>query len=167
MRSFCSAKASLIFSTKNFSIFGYKVVKHLTSWPLNELVKLTMLWTTGPRLFWLLFSFPWHICRIKISQISIPQYMCLYLQTNCLDQVTYMSLQSNGVSVKFLSCDYFQKFLLFSCTHVNVHNLILFCIYFVEIIALFHCLQTTAPNMTSYFCEKTYHSLNSRKKHRK
>ena len=36
------------FLTKNFSVFGYKVVKHLTSWPLNELVKLTMLWTTGP-----------------------------------------------------------------------------------------------------------------------
>ena len=27
----CSAKASLIFSTKNISVFGYKVVKHLTS----------------------------------------------------------------------------------------------------------------------------------------
>ena len=26
-----SAKASLIFSAKNFSVFGYKVVKHLTS----------------------------------------------------------------------------------------------------------------------------------------
>ena len=43
VRSFCSAKASLIFSTKNFSVFGYKVVKHLTSWPLNKLIKLTML----------------------------------------------------------------------------------------------------------------------------
>ena len=32
VRSFCSAKASLSFSTKNFSVFGYKVVKHLTSW---------------------------------------------------------------------------------------------------------------------------------------
>ena len=32
VRSFCSAKASLIFSTKNISVFGYKVVKHeLTS----------------------------------------------------------------------------------------------------------------------------------------
>ena len=28
---FCIAKASLIFSTKNFSVFGYKVVKHLAS----------------------------------------------------------------------------------------------------------------------------------------
>ena len=27
----CNAKASLIFSTKNFNVFGYKVVKHLTS----------------------------------------------------------------------------------------------------------------------------------------
>ena len=42
------AKASHIFSTKIIRVFGYKVVKYLTSWPLNELVKLTMLWTTGP-----------------------------------------------------------------------------------------------------------------------
>ena len=49
VRSFCSAKASLTFSTKKFIVFGYKVVKHLTSRPLNKLVKLTMLWTTGPR----------------------------------------------------------------------------------------------------------------------
>ena len=44
------AKASHIFTTKNVSVFGYKVLKHLTSWLLNELVKLTMLWTTGSRL---------------------------------------------------------------------------------------------------------------------
>ena len=31
MRSFCIAKASHIFSTKNISVLGYKVVKHLTS----------------------------------------------------------------------------------------------------------------------------------------
>ena len=43
LRSFCTAKT--------FSVFGYKVVKHLTSWPLNELFKLPMLWTTGPRYF--------------------------------------------------------------------------------------------------------------------
>ena len=49
MRSFCIAKASLIFSTKNITVSGYKVTKHLMSWPLNEHVKLTMLWTTGPR----------------------------------------------------------------------------------------------------------------------
>ena len=36
-------------STKNINVFGYKVVKHLTSLPFSELVKLMMLWTTGPR----------------------------------------------------------------------------------------------------------------------
>ena len=50
MRSFCIAKASLIFSTKNISLFGYEVVKHLTSWPLNELVKL-MIEQLGPDAF--------------------------------------------------------------------------------------------------------------------
>ena len=51
VKSFWSAKAALIFLTKNICVFGYKVVKHLTSWPLNQLVKPTMLWTTGPRAF--------------------------------------------------------------------------------------------------------------------
>ena len=45
----CSAKASLIFFNKKISVYLYKVVKHLMSWSLNELVKLMMLWTTGPR----------------------------------------------------------------------------------------------------------------------
>ena len=31
------------FSIKNISVFGYKVVKLLTSSPLNDLIKLTML----------------------------------------------------------------------------------------------------------------------------
>ena len=41
-------KLPSFFSTKNDSVFGYKVVKHLTSWPLNELVRVTVLLTTGP-----------------------------------------------------------------------------------------------------------------------
>ena len=28
------------FFNKNMGVFGYKVVKHLTSWPLNKFVKL-------------------------------------------------------------------------------------------------------------------------------
>ena len=31
VRNFCTAKASLIITTKNFRVFGYKVVKHLMS----------------------------------------------------------------------------------------------------------------------------------------
>ena len=46
--AFAVQKLFSFFSTTNISITGYKVVKHLTSWPLNELVKLTMLWTTWP-----------------------------------------------------------------------------------------------------------------------
>ena len=38
VKSFCIAKDSLTFSAKKISVFGYKVVKHLTSGPLNELV---------------------------------------------------------------------------------------------------------------------------------
>ena len=38
MRSFCIAKASLIFPTKNMCNC-YKVIKHLWSGPLDELVK--------------------------------------------------------------------------------------------------------------------------------
>ena len=40
----------LSFFRQKISVFGYKVVKDLTSWPLNELVKLTMLWTTGAQI---------------------------------------------------------------------------------------------------------------------
>ena len=46
---FAVQKLLSFFSTKNISVFAYKVIKHLTSCPLNELVKLTMLRTTGPR----------------------------------------------------------------------------------------------------------------------
>ena len=35
--------SSQICQYSNISVFGYKVVKHLTSWPVNELVKLTKL----------------------------------------------------------------------------------------------------------------------------
>ena len=43
VRSFYNTKASLIFSTKNISVFGYKIVKHITSSPLKEHARLTML----------------------------------------------------------------------------------------------------------------------------
>ena len=42
------AAQKLLSSFKKNSIFAYKVVKHLTSWSLYQLVNLTMLWTTGP-----------------------------------------------------------------------------------------------------------------------
>ena len=46
--AFAVQKLLSFFQQKNFSVLGDKAVKHITSELLKELVKLTMLWTTGP-----------------------------------------------------------------------------------------------------------------------
>ena len=46
--SFCSAKATHIFSAKNIRILYIESAKTVNEMTLKELVKLTMLWTTGP-----------------------------------------------------------------------------------------------------------------------
>ena len=46
--SFCSAKATHIFSAKNIRILCIESAKTVNEMTLNELVKLTTLWTTGP-----------------------------------------------------------------------------------------------------------------------
>ena len=46
--SFCSAKATHIFSAKNIRILYIESAKTLNEMSINELVKLTTLWTTGP-----------------------------------------------------------------------------------------------------------------------
>ena len=51
--SFCSAKATHIFSAKNIRILYIESAKTVNEMTLNELVKLTTLWTTGP---WIPFS---------------------------------------------------------------------------------------------------------------
>ena len=50
--SFCSAKATHIFSAKNIKILYIESAKTVNEMTLNELVKLTTLWTTGPRIFY-------------------------------------------------------------------------------------------------------------------
>ena len=47
--SFCSAKATHIFSAKNIRMLCIESTKTVNEMTLNELVKLMMLWTTGPR----------------------------------------------------------------------------------------------------------------------
>ena len=47
--SFCTAKATHIFSAKNIRILYIESAKTVNEMILNELVKLTTLWTTGPR----------------------------------------------------------------------------------------------------------------------
>ena len=49
--SFCIAKATHIFSAKNIRILYIESAKTVNEMTLNELVKLTTLWTTGPWLF--------------------------------------------------------------------------------------------------------------------
>ena len=49
MSSFCSAKATHIFSAKNIRILYIESAKTVNEMTLNELVKLTTLRTTGPR----------------------------------------------------------------------------------------------------------------------
>ena len=46
--SFCSAKATHIFSSKNIRILYIEAAKTVNEMTLNELVKLTTLWTAGP-----------------------------------------------------------------------------------------------------------------------
>ena len=47
--SFCSAKATHIFSAKNIRILYIVSAKTVNEMTLHQLVKLTKLWTTGPR----------------------------------------------------------------------------------------------------------------------
>ena len=46
--SFCSAKATHIFSAKNIRILYTESAKTVNEMTLYKLIKLTMLWTTGP-----------------------------------------------------------------------------------------------------------------------
>ena len=64
--SFCRAKATHIFSAKKISILYIESAKTVNEMTLNELVKLTMLWTSGPRIwqFWdnfLQFPIKWYL----------------------------------------------------------------------------------------------------------
>ena len=58
--SFCSAKATHIFSAKNIRILCIESAKTVNEMTLNKLVKLTMLWTTGP----------WVLCIISLLLTS-------------------------------------------------------------------------------------------------
>ena len=111
MRSFCNAKASLIFSTKNISVFGYKAAKHLTSWPLNELVKLTMLWTTVPCFYGRKF------------------YFTVMGQTRC-------QLFRSKVSQWWQVCD---SILLDTWQYIAGYTVANFCHYPVRRLAIFQC----------------------------
>ena len=72
--SFCSAKATHIFSAKNIIILYIESAKTVNEMTLNELVKLTMLWTTGP---WL--SAYNHLIVLDLSALSNSPVECVRL----------------------------------------------------------------------------------------
>ena len=78
------------FFNKKITVFGYKVVQHLMSWPLNELIKLRMLWTTGPRWFQMEFESNqfsglrdvwncWNMSDLGQRSKNDLQYQCLHV----------------------------------------------------------------------------------------
>ena len=79
-------KASFIFSTKNIAVFGYKSVKHLTSWPLNGLIKLTMLWTTGPKVVYAMGKCQISLIHVlqKLQPSMFPEQSSKSVETSCV-----------------------------------------------------------------------------------
>ena len=82
------------FQLNNFNVFGYKVIKYLMSWPLNELVELTMLWTTRPSSLVLSLLLAWSIHKsweslVIIGDLSVlvvvqtDSSICIYCMHNC------------------------------------------------------------------------------------
>ena len=47
--SFCIAKATHIFAAKKINVFENTLATTVNEFVINKSVKLTMLWTTGPR----------------------------------------------------------------------------------------------------------------------
>ena len=69
--SFCSVKATHIFSAKNIKILCIESAKTVNEMTLNELVKLTTLWTTGP----------WSCTRILLADREL---YCAHKSPRCL-----------------------------------------------------------------------------------
>ena len=62
--SFCSAKATHIFSAKNIRILYIESAKTVNEMTLNEHVKLTTLWTTGP----------WSLQDFRLGSVTQEKY---------------------------------------------------------------------------------------------
>ena len=69
--SFCSAKATHIFSAKNFKILCIESAKTVNEMTLNELVKLATLWTTGPWMLSVLEIFKKMLVFITSKQLEV------------------------------------------------------------------------------------------------
>ena len=101
--SFCNAKATHIFSAKNIRILYTESAKIVNEMTLNELVKLMMLWTTGPR------SLQCQ-CTHQVWWKSIDVYSSYHLETKYgwMDGQTYRSPKWNHNTLPLL-CSWVKK----------------------------------------------------------
>ena len=79
--SFCSAKATHIFSAKNIRVLCIESAKTVNEMTLNELVKLTTLWTTEPCLQFCHFYSYFHFtdCFVSLSYTRMTTLTLLVL----------------------------------------------------------------------------------------
>ena len=79
--SFCSAKATHISSAKNIRILYIESAKTVNEMTLNELVKLTTLWTTGPKLSPPQLYIGWHP-KMPVNPFNWLNSISLFLKVN-------------------------------------------------------------------------------------
>ena len=83
--SFCTAKATHIFSAKNIRILYIESAKTVNEMTLNELVKLTMLWTTGPWFSVCLFIMFILLGIHFLHNMDTNSVVSLTTMTNCIE----------------------------------------------------------------------------------
>ena len=106
--SFCSAKATHIYSAKNIRILYIESAKTVNEMTLNELVKLTTLWTTGP-------SLEKYTLLLSAQFISICKELTLkVLSTTIADSTLIFFLYILGKLRLAISCELHKMSILFS-----------------------------------------------------
>ena len=104
--SFCSAKATHIFSAKNIRVVYIEAAKIVNEMTLNELVKLTMLWTTGP----------WYI----VTEIQFYQLMLATLiQRYDKNHFIFGPVQERETNWNFTGCQV-PHFIIVLIPYINV-----------------------------------------------
>ena len=131
--SFCSAKATHIFSAKNIRILYTESAKTVNEMALNELVKLMKLWTTGP----------WIVCSEPVYTFSVLSAM---FKDRVVSVVTLMRLQRYpGIPDLFVFCEYFvtcRCCFLNSLTQVRLSCLLNLCKFKLEYFVFFNLLSS-------------------------
>ena len=118
--SFCSAKATHIFSAKKFRILYIESVKTVNEMTLNELVKLTMLWTTGPRLV--------HECGRGFESHFWNHVMYSTLNKQQQDEICWANTTDCFICIKLAHLywdknTYMNHLIRLKCIHFTIHRI--------------------------------------------